>query len=357
MTKDIAVIKGDGIGPEIVGAALEVLDAAAEKFNRSFRYNFVLLGGEAIDKTGEPMPEETLAVCKNSDAVLMGSVGGPKWDGLPPDVRPEKGLLALRKGLGLFANIRPAVLYPELIDSSPLKAENIKNGIDIVVVRELTGGIYFGPRGVKTVNGEKTAFDTEIYSGFEIERIAHAAFKYALSRSKKVTSVDKANVLDSSKLWRETVIKVSKEYPSVALEHILVDNCAMQLIKNPNQFDVLLTPNMFGDILSDEAAMITGSIGLLPSSSLGDNSFGLYEPIHGSAPDIAGQNKANPIATILSAAMMLKTSFGMDTEAESIHTAVKTVLAKGYRTADIAYGDTKKLSCSDMGKAIAQELY
>lgn len=336
-TYNIAVIKGDGIGPEVVNEALKVLDAVAERFGHSFNFHEVLMGGAAIDKTGGPLPDETIEICKKSGAVLLGAVGGPKWDDLPASLRPERGLLGIREALGLYANLRPAVIHRALIDFSPIKKEIIGDGLDILIVRELTGGIYFGTRGNRPGKYGEETFDTEAYSEFEIRRIAKLAFEAASKRNKKLTSVDKANVLSTSRLWRDIVTKMQlEEYPDVALDHMYVDNASMQLIKNPHHFDVILTSNMFGDILSDEAGEITGSIGLLPSASLGEGSFGLYEPVHGSAPDIAGKDMANPIATILSAAMMLKYSLGLSNEARAIETAVDKVLASGLRTADIA---------------------
>ncbi len=349
----IAILRGDGIGPEITNAAIGVLDAVASRFGHTFEYTFPLIGGEAIDREGAPLPQATIDECLKSDAVLLGAVGGPKWDNLAGHLRPEKGLLGIRSAMGLYANVRPAVLYDELKSSSPLKNDIIKNGVDITVVRELTGGIYFGERGYKDGPLGRMAFDTEAYSIKEIERVAHIAFQIAQGRKKKVTSVDKANVLESSRLWRASVARVAKDYPDVELVNMYVDNCAMQLVKNPSQFDVILTSNMFGDILSDEAAMLTGSIGLLPSSSLGDGKRGLYEPIHGSAPDIAGTDTANPIATILAAAMMLSTSFGLYEETACIENAVKKVLAKGLRTPDIAGFGGKKVGCEKMGEEIA----
>lgn len=332
----IALIPGDGIGPEVTAQTVRVLDAVGKKYNHSFEYTEVCAGGCSIDKNGVPLTEEALDACLKSNAVLLGAVGGPKWDDLPGDKRPEKALLGLRKGLGVFANLRPAVLFPQLKNASTLKREIIGDGIDVLVVRELIGGIYFGPRTRrKTGNGSEEASDTEIYTTEEIRRIAHVAFKSAMKRQKKVCSVDKANILESSRLWRKVVCEVAKEYPEVELSHLYVDNCAMQLIRNPHQFDVIVTSNMFGDILSDEASMLTGSLGMLPSASLGSSSLGMYEPIHGSAPDIAGQDKANPIATIMSAAMMLRYSFDMDEEAETIEKAVEEVLEEGYRTGDI----------------------
>lgn len=352
----IAVIRGDGIGPEITNAAIGCLDAVGMRFGHKFAYTFPLMGGVAIDRTGAPLPQETVDDCLSSDAVLLGAVGGPKWDNLSAHLRPEKGLLGLRSAMGLYANVRPALLYDELRSASPLRADIAKAGIDLVMVRELIGGIYFGPRGYRNGANGQEAYDTEVYSIMEIERIAKIAFDLAMTRRKKVTSVDKANVLESSRLWRATVAKVAQAYPEVTLENMLVDNCAMQIVKNPAQFDVLLCPNMFGDILSDEAAMVTGSIGLLPSSSLGATKLGLYEPIHGSAPDIAGQDTANPIATILAAAMMLSASLDLMNETVALENAIKAVLKNGYRTPDIYSPGTKKVSCSKMGELIALEV-
>lgn len=352
----VTVLQGDGIGPEITNAAIGVLDAVAIKYGHKFFYDFPHIGGAAIDREGVPLPQATIDACKASDAVLLGAVGGPKWDNLSGHLRPEKGLLGIRNALGLYANIRPAKLHEVLKNASPLKNEVLKNGIDLVVVRELIGGIYFGERGLRNSPYGKQAYDTEAYSNKEVERIAKIAFELAMTRRKKVTSVDKANVLDSSKLWRSAVENVAKDYPEVTLEHMFVDNAAMQIVRDPSQFDVILTSNMFGDILSDEAAMITGSIGLLPSSSLGDGTRGLYEPIHGSAPDIAGTDSANPIATILSAAMMLSTSFGLMEESQAVENAVKRVLAKGWRTPDIYSLGSKKATCSKMGELIALEV-
>lgn len=354
---NIAVLKGDGIGPEVIDQSIAVLNAVAEKKGITFYFHEELMGGCAIDDCGEPLPQATLNTCRESDAVLLGAVGGPKWEGLPSGKTPEAGLLGIRAGLGLFANLRPAVIYEALKDASPLKAEIIGDHIDILVVRELTGGIYFGERG-RTNRGtdSEAAYDTEKYTVGEIERIARLAFEAAGKRSGIVTSVDKANVLESSKLWREVVIRVSREYPRVTLRHLYVDNAAMQLIRDPNQFDVIVTSNLFGDILSDEASMITGSIGMLPSASLGSGSLGLFEPIHGSAPDIAGQDKANPIATILSAAMMLRYSLGQDDAAELIENAVKNVLGKGYRTVDIASQGYVIVGTVEMGRLITNEI-
>ena len=340
----IAILRGDGIGPEITNAAIGVLDAVANRFGHTFEYTFPLIGGEAIDREGAPLPQATIDECLKSDAVLLGAVGGPKWDNLAGHLRPEKGLLGIRSAMGLYANVRPAVLYDELKSSSPLIIDIIINGVVITVLSELTGGIYFGERGYKDGPLGRMAFDTEAYSIKEVERVAHIAFQIAQGRKKKVTSVDKANVLESSRLWRASVARVAKDYPDVELVNMYVDNCAMQLVKNPSQFDVILT---------DEAAMLTGSIGLLPSSSLGDGKRGLYEPIHGSAPDIAGTDTANPIATILAAAMMLSTSFGLYEETACIENAVKKVLAKGLRTPDIAGFGGKKVGCEKMGEEIA----
>lgn len=336
MKKHIAVMAGDGIGPEIVGQALRVLDAAARKFNHEFSTEHVLIGGIAIDETGSPLPEATVEACRKADAVLLGAVGGPKWDTIAPEIRPEKGLLGIRKALGLFANLRPARLFPELSGACLLRKDIVDKGLDVMVVRELTGGIYFGkPAGVEVRGGKRTGFNTMIYDEDEIRRIAHIAFKAAMKRRKKVCSVDKANVLDVSRLWREVVIEVSKEYPEVSLSHMYVDNAAMQLVRDPSQFDVIVTSNLFGDILSDEAAVITGSIGMLASASFGSEYAGLYEPIHGSAPDIAGQNKANPLATILSVSMMLLHEFDLEKEALCIENAVRKTLQDGFRTGDI----------------------
>ncbi len=355
MNYRIALLRGDGIGPEIVDSACQVLDKVGQKYGHTFSYTPYLMGGCAIDATGEPLPQETVDGCLASDSVLLGAVGGPKWDTLPGHLRPEKGLLGIRAALGLYTNIRPARLYPSLAAESPLRADISAKGVDLVMFRELIGGIYFGERG-RTDDG-KTAYDTEKYSAFEIERIAHAAFRSARLRRKKVTSIDKANVLESSRLWRETVHKVAQDYPDVVCEDMLVDNAAMQLVKNPAQFDVIVTSNIFGDILSDEASQVTGSIGLLPSASIGDSTRGLFEPIHGSAPDIAGTGKANPIATILSAAMMLRYSFSLEEEARCIEQAVDGVLEAGYRTGDIL-GASKAipLNCTEMTEKILERI-
>ena len=318
----ITLLKGDGIGPEIVNQAVKVLDCAAEKFGFGVTYDEALLGGCAIDATGVPLPDETVAKCKASDSVLLGAVGGPKWDSQPGNNRPEAGLLGIRGALGLFANLRPSVIFGPLKSASPIKDEIIGGNLDVMIVRELTGGIYFGERGRKEVNGQPAAWDTEMYTVGEVERIARVAFDLAMKRNKKLTSVDKANVLESSRLWRETVKRVAEDYPEVELNHMYVDNCAMQLVRNPRQFDVILTSNIFGDILSDEASMIAGSIGMLASASLSGSKLGLYEPIHGSAPDIAGQNIANPLATILSVAMMLRYSLDQSEAADAIEAAV-----------------------------------
>lgn len=358
MEKNIAVIKGDGIGPEIVTEAMKVLDRVAEKFGHKFNYEQLLMGGCSIDANGVPLTDETIERCKASDAVLMGSIGGDTtkspWYKLPANLRPEAGLLKIRKSLGLFANLRPCLLFSELASACPLKTEISEKGFDMLIMRELTGGLYFGERHTEEVNGVMTAVDTLKYDEKEIRRIAIKAFDVAMKRRKKVTSVDKANVLDSSRLWRKVVEEVAKDYPEVKLEHMLVDNSAMQLVKDPAQFDVMVTENMFGDILSDEASMITGSIGMLPSASMNETKFGLYEPSGGSAPDIAGQNKANPIATILSAAMMLRYSFDMNAEADAVENAVKQAIKDGYRTGDIMSDGMKLLSCSEMGSKIAE---
>lgn len=352
MEYKIAVLKGDGIGPEIITEAIKVLDKVAEKYGHKFVYQRGCLGGESIDKYGVPYSEETSRICRNSDAILLGAVGGPKWNEIEADKRPEKGLLAIRKELAVYTNLRPAILFKELRSASPLKDEIVEDGLDVMIVRELTGGIYFGPREYS----EEKAVDTMPYTRNEIERIARKAFEIARNRNKKLTSVDKHNVLDTSKLWRKIVNEVAKDYPDIEVSHMYVDNAAMQLIINPRQFDVILTENMFGDILSDEASMLTGSLGMLPSASLGDGKLGLYEPCHGSAPDIAGQNIANPIATIMSAAMMLRYSFGLEKEALAIEKAIQDVLSQGYRTADIYTEGTKKIGTAEMGSQIANKI-
>ena len=360
MEYKIALIPGDGIGTEIVAEAKKVLDRVCEKYSHKFSYTEVLLGGASIDAHGVPLTEEAIAQAKASDAVLMGSIGGDAktspWYKLEPSKRPEAGLLAIRKALNLFANLRPAYLYNELRDACPLRDEIIGDGFDMIIVRELTGGLYFGARKTTEENGVRTAVDTLSYNENEIRRIAIKAFEIARKRRNKVTSVDKANVLDSSRLWRSVVEDVAKDYPDVTLEHMLVDNCAMQLVRDPKQFDVILTENMFGDILSDEASMVTGSIGMLSSASLNETKLGLYEPSHGSAPDIAGQNKANPIATILSAAMMLRYSLDLDKEADAVETAVQKVLTEGYRTGDIMSDGCKLVGTREMGDLIADAI-
>lgn len=353
MNYKIAVVPGDGIGPEVVEQALRVLDKVGEKFGHTFEYTKVLAGGAAIDATGKCLPQETIDICKSSDAVLLGAVGGWKWDNLPGDERPERALLGLRKELGLFANLRPAILFGELAQACPLKPEIIEGGLDIVVVRELTGGIYFGEKGFKDTDLGPAAYDVEQYAEEEVRRIAEVAFDMAMKRSKKVTSVDKANVLESSRLWRKVVAEVAEKYPEVELNNLYVDNTAMQLVLNPKQFDVIVTSNIFGDILSDEASQITGSIGMLPSASLAKGNFGMYEPVHGSAPDIAGQNIANPMATILSVAMMLRYTFGLLEEADAIEAAVKKVLSDGYRTPDLMANGGTKIGTKEAGDLIS----
>lgn len=360
MKCNIAVIKGDGIGPEVVTQAMKVLDAVGKKFGHEFIYEQLLMGGCSIDACGEPLTDEAVARAKAADAVLLGSIGGntstSPWYKLPPEKRPEAGLLKIRKELGLFANLRPANLYEQLKGACPLKEEIADRGFDMMIMRELTGGLYFGARETKEVDGVMTAVDTLTYNENEIRRIAIKGFDIAMKRRKKVTSVDKANVLDSSRLWRKVVEEVAKDYPEVTYEHMLVDNAAMQLVKDPAQFDVVLTENMFGDILSDEASMITGSIGMLASASLNETKFGMYEPSGGSAPDIAGQDKANPIATILSAAMMLRYTFDLDAEAAAIENAVQQVLIDGYRTCDIVSEGTELVGCNKMGDLIVERI-
>ncbi|WZL73187.1 3-isopropylmalate dehydrogenase [Clostridiaceae bacterium 35-E11] len=354
MNLNIAVIPGDGIGPEVMEQTRLVLEQIGEKYGHTFHFTEVLAGGCAIDKEGEALPQKTLEICKKSDAILLGAVGGYQWDHLPGNKRPEKALLGLRKALGLYANIRPAILFDALKDACPLKQETIGDELDICVVRELTGGIYFGEKGFKEGNLGKGAYDVMIYSEGEVERIARRAFEVAAKRNKKVTSVDKANVLESSRLWRSVVERVAKDYPDITLNHMYVDNASMQLVHNPKQFDVIVTGNMFGDILSDEASMITGSIGMLPSASLGEGNIGMYEPVHGSAPDIAGQNSANPMATILSGAMMLRYSFNLQEEADTIENAVRKVLHKKYRTMDIMSEGMQLVGTKEMGKLIIE---
>lgn len=356
MVKKITVLRGDGIGPEIVNEAIKVLNKVSVKYGHTFEYTDVDMGGCSIDKFGVPITDEGLEKCKSSDSVLLGAVGGPKWDSVDPSIRPEKALLKVRSELGLFANLRPTKLFLQLADASPLKKEIVGNGIDLMIVRELTGGIYFGKRRTENVGGMKVATDEMTYSEAEIERIGRVAFESAMKRGKRLASVDKANVLDSSRLWRSVMHRLSEEYPLVEYSDVLVDNTAMQLIKNPSQFDVIVTENMFGDILSDEASMLTGSIGMMPSASLSSGKLGMYEPIHGSAPDIAGLDIANPIGTILSAAMMLRYSFDMPKEADSIELAVNKALDDGYRTGDIYKDGFKKVKCSEMGNIIADNI-
>ena len=355
MKYNIALLKGDGIGPEIVDSAVRVLEVVGKKFGHEFSFKAYDIGGVAIDRHGKPLPEDTVSGCLSSDSVLLGAVGGPKWDTLPGNLRPEKALLGIREAMGLFTNLRPAKLYPALKDDCPLRADIVENGFDIMIVRELTGGIYFGERGMREGKYGEEAYDTECYSRMEIERIARVAFESARKRRKKLISIDKANVLESSRLWRRVVHEIAEEYPDVECTDMLVDNAAMQLVRNPAQFDVIVTSNMFGDILSDEASQITGSIGMLPSASLGETKRGLYEPIHGSAPDIAGKGLANPIATILSAAMMLLYSFGLSREHDCIVSAVDRVLEAGYRTADIAHGE-KALSTDEITDKIIENI-
>ena len=356
MNKNIAVIRGDGIGPEIVAQAIKVLDKIAEIYGHTFNYTEVDMGGCAIDKWGDPLPKEMLEKCLASDSVLLGAVGGNKWNDVPGEKRPEKGLLRLRSGMGVYSNNRPAKIWPQLASASPLKQEIVDKGIDFIIVRELIGGIYFGEHQTNEVNGETVATDILAYSEKEIERIGRIGFETAQKRRKKLCSVEKSNVLDSSRLWKKTMHRLAAEYPDVELSDMLVDNCAMQIVKDPAQFDVIVTENMFGDILSDEASMITGSIGMIPSSSLGATSCGLYEPIHGSAPDIAGMDIANPIGTILSAAMMLRYSFDMAREADAIENAVSAYLDAGYRTADIMSEGMKQIGCDKCGEIIVSYL-
>lgn len=362
MTKNIAVIRGDGIGPEIVNQAIEVLKKVASLYGHTFNFTDVDMGGCAIDKWGDPLTQEMLEKCVKSDSVLLGAVGGDKWNGVPGEMRPEKGLLRLRAGMEVYSNNRPAKIWPQLSSASPLKQSIVDKGIDFIIVRELIGGIYFGEHKTDEKNGESQAIDILSYTESEIERIGRIGFETARKRSKRLCSVEKSNVLDSSRLWKKVMHRLSEEYPDVELSDMLVDNCAMQIVKNPSQFDVIVTENMFGDILSDEASMITGSIGMIPSSSLGDGSCGLYEPIHGSAPDIAGKDIANPIGTILSAAMMLRYSFGLENEAQAVESAVSAVLDMGCRTADIMPSDKgeaekcRKISCSECGRLIVENI-
>jgi len=356
MNMNILLIPGDGIGPEVTKHAETALSRVCEKYGHTLKMEKALAGGIAIDECGTYLPDVTLDACKKSDAVILGAVGGPKWDTLPGNQRPENALLKLRKELGLFANLRPALLFDELADACPLKSEIVEGGLDIVIVRELTGGIYFGEKGTKDTPLGFAAYDVELYAEEEVRRIAVVAFDMAMKRNKKVTSVDKANVLESSRLWRRVVAEVAKDYPEVELENLYVDNAAMQLVRNPKQFDVMVTSNMFGDILSDEASMITGSIGMLPSASLTTGNFGMYEPIHGSAPDIAGQDKANPMAMILSVAMMLRYTFNLPKEADDLENAVKAILTEGYRTPDIFTPGCKQVGTEDAGRLIVAKL-
>ena len=356
MTKNIAVIRGDGIGPEIVEQALRVLDRIAEKYGHTFHYTEVDMGGCAIDRWGDPLPQEMLERCVSSDSVLLGAVGGEKWNGMPGHLRPEKGLLRLRAGMGVYSNNRPAKIWPQLADASPLKPSIVEQGIDFIIVRELIGGIYFGDHRTEEKDGEKTAIDVLTYSEEEIERIGRIGFETARKRGGRLCSVEKSNVLDSSRLWKAVMHRLSGEYPDVELSDMLVDNCAMQIVKDPSQFDVIVTENMFGDILSDAASQITGSIGMIPSSSLGATACGLYEPIHGSAPDIAGKDLANPVGTILSAAMMLRYSFDLPDEADAIEAAVSAYLDDGYRTADIMSEGMTLVGCRECGDRILAHL-
>lgn len=356
MNKTIAVLPGDGIGPEIIRQTILVLNRIEELYHHSFTFQYVDIGGCSIDRYGVPITEEGMNLCKHADSVLLGAVGGPKWDSVSPDIRPEKALLAVRKELNLFANLRPVTLFPQLADASPLKSEITEQGIDLMILRELTGGVYFGPKKTETIGDEIIATDVMPYSASEIERIGKVAFQIAGKRRKKVTSVDKANVLETSRLWRKTMHMLSDDYGDIVYQDMLVDNAAMQLIKNPFQFDVLVTENMFGDILSDEASMLTGSIGMMPSASLSSGTLGMYEPIHGSAPDIAGKDLANPIGTVLSAAMMLRYSFDMEQEADCIERAVNRTLDEKYRTGDIMQKGCREVSCSEMGRLIADKV-
>ena len=356
MNKTIAILPGDGIGPEIIAEAVKVLDVIAAKYGHTFDYQTVDIGGCAIDRYGVPILEEGMATCKAADSVLLGAVGGPKWDSCPPDIRPERALLAVRKELGLFANLRPTRLFPQLAAASPLREETIGQGVDLMIVRELTGGVYFGTHTTETVAGEPKATDIMAYAEHEIERIGRVAFETARKRRGNLISVDKANVLDTSRLWRATMHRLSAEYPDVQYSDMLVDATAMQLIRNPSQFDVIVTENLFGDILSDEASMLTGSIGMMPSASLSSGTLGMYEPIHGSAPDLAGQDKANPLGTILSAAMMLRYAFSMAAEADAIECAVHMVLDAGYRTGDIMQEGCTPVGCAQMGTLVADAI-
>ena len=356
MNKTIAVIRGDGIGPEIVGETLGVLDAVAARFGHTFTYREAPMGGCAIDQFGVPLPDSSLETCLNCDSVLLGAVGGPKWDDQPSANRPERGLLKLREAMGLYTNVRPARMFSDLSAACPLRSDIAERGIDFVVVRELIGGMYFGRHATAEVEGELRAEDICAYSEHEIRRVAHVAFQMARKRRGRVTSIDKANGLDPSRLWRKTVTAVAEAYPDVELLHMYVDNAAMQIVRDPSQFDVIVTENLFGDILSDEASQITGSIGMIPSSSMGEGTRGMYEPIHGSAPDIAGQDRANPIGTVLAAAMMLRYSFDMDKEADAVEAAVDAVLKEGWRCGDIMQGGGKPVGCREMGRLIRERI-
>lgn len=357
MKKNICLLPGDGIGPEILAQGVAILKAVGQKFGHEFVFSEALIGGAAFDATGSPLPEATIEACRKADAVFLAAVGGPKWDGLAPDKRPEKGLLGIRKELGLFANLRPALLLPELAGACLLRADVAAKGLDLIVIRELTGDVYFGePRGVEIRDGQRTGFNTMVYTEDEIRRIAVVAFETARQRRKKVCSVEKSNVLECSRLWKEIVLEVHKDYTDVELTHMYVDNAAMQLVRDPSQFDVILTGNIFGDILSDEASVITGSLGMLPSASMGSSGPALFEPIHGSAPDIAGQDKANPLATILSAAMMLRLAFQMTAEADAIETAVRQTLRDGFRTGDIMEPGKTLVGCTEMGQKVVERL-
>ena len=356
MEMNLAVIRGDGIGPEIVDEAIKVLEKVGEKYSHKFNFSYVRAGGVAIDEDGECLPKKTVEICKNSDSVILGAMGGPKWDNLPGNERPEAALLGIRKALGLYSNLRPAIIHKALSDACPLKPEVVGDSLDVLIVRELTGGIYFGDRGYREGKYGTEAYDTEAYSEMEIRRIGKIAFEAAMARNKKLCSVDKANVLESSRLWRKVITELSSDYPEVELSHMYVDNAAMQLVRNPRQFDVIVTSNMFGDILSDEASQITGSIGMLPSASLNEDNFGMYEPIHGSAPDIAGQGKANPIATILSMAMLLRYTFRLNEEADAIEDAVTKVLDAGYRTPDIMAEGLTQVGTAEMGRLICENI-
>jgi 3-isopropylmalate dehydrogenase len=357
MEKHIALLRGDGIGPEIVDSAVKVLEAVAEKFGHTFTFTRYLIGGAAIDETGNPLPQETIDGCLSSDSVLLGAVGGPKWDSQPANLRPEKGLLGIRAAMGLYTNLRPAKLYPALKDECPLRSDIVAQGFDLMMVRELTGDIYFGePRAIEERNGLRVGYNTMIYDENEIRRIAKVAFETARQRRKKVCSVEKSNVLETSRLWKAVVQEVHADYPDVELSHMYVDNAAMQLVRDPSQFDVILTGNIFGDILSDEASVITGSLGMLPSASMGAQAPALFEPIHGSAPDIAGQDKANPLATILSAGMMLRLAFGLSEEADAVENAVRQTLRDGFRTGDIMEDGCILVGCAEMGRLVAERL-